>query len=169
MNILLKSVVISGLAVLAVLNFAGCSNEELSSEQIAQMKPETYARTLSGLVRKASYVGVTLELQLDSKMSGGKQDWNGFAGDIGRVAPGILKNKPEIKRLFIKAYDDSLGLDWGHFIIKRQELPANWQGATYLQLFSLGSATAGTLQAQGTLCDFYRAYETARPRGGTNC
>ena len=153
------------LFVLSVTFFiSGCSDDNVDPKT---MGVEAYAKTLDSTVSSTDFSSkYTAEIHLSQAMTWGtKQDWNTFAGEVARVGQKLLVEKPEVQRIFIKAYDGNF--DWAMYVVKRDALPKGWQNASYLQFFSFGQVTSGSAQANQTLCDFYQSYESSRPADST--
>lgn len=144
----------------------GCGESHIDPTGLTVEQYATALGTISAVDFSSKY---TADIRLPQKMTWGtKQDWNSFAGQVGRIGQKLLAGKPEVQRLLIRAYDGDT--QWAIYVVERKELPKGWEQATYLEFFSFGDASGGILQEIQTLCDFYREYESSRPPNAlVNC
>lgn len=98
---------------------------------------------------------------------GGAQDWNSFSSKVSYIGQHLLERQ-DVARVRIESdttASDGKPIGWAYADIEKKKLPQNFNSFTYLEFSSFANFSAGTAQANGWLCEFYKKYDSARPGG----
>lgn len=134
----------------------------LTNEDIKTLDPLIASVLLTNTANNPAAYDINIDIKKDPFI-GGASDWNSIANTTYNIGK-ILLEKQEVKEIiFIFWSTDSSNIDWARLIIKRSQLPNDWQQLTYLQFFGLSKPIPGTIESGEWICEFYGKYESARP------
>jgi len=159
------------IAVLGLFTaLAGCGAAPDKSLPLAQ-----YAKELAGdgavihlteQITPKTYL-VEVALKGPDMFLGGAQDWNSFSAKVQYIAEPLLERN-DVARVRIESdvtASNGQPMGWAYADVDKKKMPANFHDLTYLEFASVAHLDAGTLQAGGWLCEFYKKYESAQPHG----
>lgn len=133
-----------------------------SAEWIKTLSPEVLSVSLTEQITRPGTYLVELDLAT-AVLWGGAQDWNSVAALVHHVGKALF-SRPEPVRIHFAFRSVDNNIDWARVFVEHDRLPQNWPHLTYLEFFGFARTAPGTLQANGWLCEFFKKYESARPR-----